>query len=83
MKNPGKKETQVTGGVTSAGALAAIPWMAALGTTGPVGIPILIASARIAFDAIRAHRKGQCLGIVVGTNPASSNFGVSTYDFRC
>lgn len=78
-----KKETQVTGGATSAGALAALPWMAALGVSGPVGIAIILASARIAFDAIRAHRNGKCLGIVVGTNPASSNFGVSTFEFGC
>lgn len=78
-----KKETQVAGGATGAGALAALPWMAALGVTGPLAPVILAAAGKLSFDAIRAHRRGKCLGIVVNTNVLSTNGGISTFEYSC
>lgn len=78
-----KQETQATGAAGGAGAIAALPWMVALGATGPVGIAILAAAGKLGYDAIRAHRHGKCLGIVVNTNVLSSNSGVSTFEYRC
>lgn len=76
-------ETQATGAAGGAGAIAALPWMAALGTTGPVGVAILMAAGKLSYDAIRAHRHGKCLGIVVNTNVLSSNGGISTFEYGC
>ncbi|AKK12093.1 hypothetical protein [Corynebacterium uterequi] len=78
-----KKETQATGAAGGAGAITALPWMAALGVTGPAGAAILAAAAKPGFNAIRAHHNNNCLGIIVNTNVASSNGGISTYEFRC
>lgn len=78
-----KKETQATGAAGGAGAIAALPWMAALGVSGPVGLAILAAAGKLGYDAIRAHRNGKCLGIVVNTNVLSHNGGISTFEYRC
>ena len=77
------KETQGTGLAGGAGALAALPWMAVLGVSGPVGMLILGSAAKLSYDATRAHRHGKCLGIVVNTNLASSNSGISTFEYGC
>jgi len=63
------------------GAIAALPWMVALGATGPVGVVILAYAGKLGHDAARAHRHGMCLRIVVNTNVASSNSGVSTFEY--
>lgn len=77
------KETQGTGLAGGAGAIAALPWMVALGATGPVGLAILASAGKLGYDATRAHRHGMCLGIVVNTNVASSNGGISTFEYVC
>lgn len=76
-----EQETKATGAAGEAGAIAALPWMVALGATGPVAIAILTVAGKLGYDAIRAHRHEQCLGIVVNTNVLSSNSGISTFEY--
>ena len=57
--------------------------MAALGVTGPVGLAILAAAGKLGYDAIRAHRNGKCLGIVVNTNVLSHDGGISSFEYGC
>ncbi|WP_225723566.1 MULTISPECIES: hypothetical protein [Corynebacterium] len=78
-----KKETQATGVAGGAGAIAALPWVVALGLTGPVAIKILGSAGKLGYDAIQAHRHGKCLGIVVNLNILSSNGGISTWEYIC
>ncbi|VZH84734.1 hypothetical protein [Corynebacterium rouxii] len=78
-----KKETQATGAAGGAGAIAAFPWMTVLDATGPVGLAVLAAAGKLGYDAVRAHRNGKCLGIVVSTNVLSHNGGISTFEYSC
>ena len=44
---------------------------------------ILAAAGKLGDDAIRAHRSGKCLGIVLSANVPSHNGGISTFEYNC
>ena len=78
-----KQETQATEAARGARVIAALPWMVALGVTSPVEVAPLASAGNLGYDAIRAHRHGKSLGIVVNTNGLSSNSGVSAFEYWC